>query len=46
MGVKRFRVSSEKIYKIMAQYSRMEVASVMEKDGMVPLFFHTDNYRE
>lgn len=26
----------------MAQYSRMEVASVMQEDGMVPLFFHPD----
>ena len=26
----------------MAQYSRLEVASVMEEDGMVPLFFHPD----
>ncbi|MFV5690074.1 bifunctional 4-hydroxy-2-oxoglutarate aldolase/2-dehydro-3-deoxy-phosphogluconate aldolase [Flavobacterium sp. LT1R49] len=26
----------------MAKYSRIEVASVMAKTGMVPLFFHTD----
>jgi 2-dehydro-3-deoxyphosphogluconate aldolase/(4S)-4-hydroxy-2-oxoglutarate aldolase len=26
----------------MAQYSRLEVASVMQKDGMIPLFFHPD----
>ena len=26
----------------MAKYSRLEVASVMEEDGMVPLFFHPD----
>ena len=26
----------------MAQYSRLEVASVMQKDGMMPLFFHPD----
>ena len=26
----------------MAQYSRLEVASVMQEDGMVPLFFHPD----
>ena len=26
----------------MAQYSRLEVASVMKETGMVPLFFHTD----
>jgi 2-dehydro-3-deoxyphosphogluconate aldolase/(4S)-4-hydroxy-2-oxoglutarate aldolase len=26
----------------MAQYSRLEVASVMQQDGMVPLFFHSD----
>ncbi|TBW28636.1 bifunctional 4-hydroxy-2-oxoglutarate aldolase/2-dehydro-3-deoxy-phosphogluconate aldolase [Gramella sp. KN1008] len=26
----------------MARYSRLEVASVMEKDGLVPLFFHPD----
>ena len=26
----------------MAQYSRLEVASVMKETGLVPLFFHTD----
>lgn len=26
----------------MAQYSRLEVASVMKENGMVPLFFHSD----
>ncbi len=26
----------------MAQYSRLEVASVMQKDGMIPLFYHSD----
>ncbi|NLP58692.1 bifunctional 4-hydroxy-2-oxoglutarate aldolase/2-dehydro-3-deoxy-phosphogluconate aldolase [Lutibacter sp. B1] len=26
----------------MAQYSRLEVASVMKETGMIPLFFHTD----
>lgn len=26
----------------MAHYSRLEVASVMQQDGMVPLFFHPD----
>jgi len=26
----------------MAQYSRLEVASVMQQDGMIPLFFHPD----
>lgn len=26
----------------MAKYSRLEVASVMQQDGMVPLFFHPD----
>lgn len=26
----------------MAQYTRLEVASVMQQDGMVPLFFHPD----
>ena len=26
----------------MAQYSRIEVASVMKENGMVPLFFHSD----
>ena len=26
----------------MAQYSRLEVASVMKETGLVPLFFHSD----
>ncbi len=26
----------------MAQYSRLEVASAMQEDGMIPLFFHSD----
>lgn len=35
-------VRSQDKYKIMAQYSRIEVAQTMKKTGLVPLFFHSD----
>ena len=33
-------ISKKKVF--MAQYSRIEVASVMKENGMVPLFYHPD----